>query len=55
MGVQRLNNQGGLSTYVLTSLWLLDRRNGEQTEVGESILVTLPPGLVYPSQCGPKC
>ena len=50
--VRRLNSQRALSTYVLTSLWLLDGRNGEKTEVGESILVALPQALFIQANVG---
>lgn len=51
-GDRRLNSQGGLSTYVLIWLWLLDGRNGEKTEVGESILVALPQALLIQTNVG---
>lgn len=47
-----LTVKGGLSIYVLTSLWLLDGRNGEKTEVGESILVALPQALLIQANVG---
>ena len=50
--VRRLNSQRALSTYVLTSLWLLDGRNGEKTEVGESILVALSQALFIQANVG---